>query len=173
VVEDSGAARDADVSPREAAREAAAAFRRALDSGLAAADRALALQPNSSDAYEIKGELQYLRFQQRVDADPTKIDRLLPAAESSLTKSVALNKDQAGAWAALSSLYYSKPDIQAANAAALSAYNADAYLALAKQILKRLFSTSHDLEQFPEALKWCNEGKRRFPPTPTSRSAGF
>ena len=138
----------------------------ALDSGVAEADRALALEPNSPDAFEIKGELQLLRFAQRVDADPAKIDRLLPAAESSLTKSVELNKDQAGAWASLSSLYYAKPDIQAANAAALAAYRADAYLASAKTILKRLFWTSHDLEQFPEALKWCTEGERRFPNDP-------
>jgi serine/threonine-protein kinase len=101
-----------------------------------------------------------------VDVDPTKIDRLLPAAESSLTKSVELNRDQAGAWASLSSLYYSKPDIQAANAAALAAYRADAYLSLAPQILRRLLSTSHDLEQYPEALKWCDEGRRRFPLDP-------
>jgi TolB-like protein len=138
----------------------------ALDSGVAQADRALALQPNSADAYEIKGQLQYLRYQQRVDVEQTKIDRLLPAAESSLTKAVELNREQAGAWATLSSLDYSKPDIQAANAAALAAYNADAYLSLANPILKRLFSTSHDLEQFPEAMKWCNEGKRRFPADP-------
>ena len=138
----------------------------ALEAGVSQADRALSLQPNSADALEIKGQLQLLRFAQRVDADPVQIDRLLPAAESSLTKAVELNKDQAGAWASLSSLYYAKPDIQAANAAALAAYRADAYLASAKSILKRLFWTSHDLEQFPEALKWCTEGNRRFPSDP-------
>lgn len=139
----------------------------ALDSGLAYANRALELQPNSADAYEVKGELQFLRFQQRVDPDPRKVDTYLAAAESSLTKSVELNKDQAGAWATLSSLYYfSKVDIQNANAAALAAYRADAYLSRANQIIQRLWLTSHDLEQFPEAQKWCDEGKRRFPSDP-------
>lgn len=63
-------------------------------------------------------------------------------------------------------MYYAKPDIQAANSAALNAYRADAYLSSAKPILKRLFWTSHDLEQFPEALQWCTEGRRRFPTDP-------
>jgi serine/threonine protein kinase/tetratricopeptide (TPR) repeat protein len=139
----------------------------ALDSGLAQANKALELQPNSADAYEIKGDLEFLRYQQRVDVDQFKIDRYLVQAESSLTRSVSLNKDQAGAWATLSALnYFSKVDVQAANAAALAAYNADAYLALANPVLKRLFQTYHDLEEFPEAQKWCVEGRRRFPTDP-------
>jgi hypothetical protein len=138
----------------------------AIDEGLAHAEHALRLQPNNPDALEIKGQLLYMRYAKRVDTDPSKIERLLPEAESNLRKAVDLNKDQAGAWAALSSLYYAKPDIQAANSAALNAYNADAYLSSAKLIMMRLFWTSHDLEQFPEALKWCMEGRRRFPADP-------
>ena len=143
-----------------------AALPAVIDSGVMLADRALKLQPNNPDAFEVKGELKLLRYAKRVDTDPNAIDRLLPAAESDLTRAVDLNKDQAGAWVALSSLYYAKPDIQAANIAALNAYRADAYLSSARQVLKRLFWTSHDLEQFPEALKWCNEGRRRFPTDP-------
>jgi len=138
----------------------------AIDRGLAHADAALKLKPNDPDALEIKGELQFLRYSKRVDSDPTKIEKILPEAEASLTRAVELNRDQAGAWAALSSLYYAKPDIQAANNAALNAYRADAFLSSAKAILKRLFWTSHDLEQFPEALNWCTEGRRRFPTDP-------
>ncbi|MDP9178467.1 MAG: serine/threonine-protein kinase [Gemmatimonadota bacterium] len=138
----------------------------AIDEGLAHAEQALRLQPNSPDALEIKGQLLYHRYARRVDTDPTRIERLLPQAESTLTKAVNLNRDQAGAWATLSHLYYAKPDIQAANSAALNAYRADAYLSSAKPIMKRLFWTSHDLEQFPEALHWCTEGRRRFPTDP-------
>ena len=143
-----------------------AALPAVIDSGVMFADRALKLQPNNPDAFEVKGKLEWLRFDKRVDTDPNTIDRLLPAAESDLTRAVDLNKDQAGAWVALSSLYYAKTDIQAANTAALNAYRADAYLSSARQVLKRLWSTSHDLEQYPEALKWCNEGRRRFPTDP-------
>jgi len=138
----------------------------AVEKGLSHADEALRLEPNNPDALQIKGELQLLAYNNRIDTPTAKAERLLPAAESSLTKAVELNKDQAGAWAALSSLFYRKPDIQAANNAALNAYRADAYLSSAKLILTRLFWTSHDLEQFPEALKWCNEAHRRFPSDP-------
>jgi serine/threonine-protein kinase len=136
------------------------------DSGLAYADRALALQPNDPDALEAKGELQYIRYIQRAGGTGAAHDRLLIDAESTLVRAVNENKNQAGAWSALSSLYYSKPDIQAANRAAGEAYRADAYLASAKSILTRLFWTSHDLEEFPEALKWCDEGHRRFAADP-------
>jgi serine/threonine-protein kinase len=139
------------------------AFTAAVDTGLAAADSALALQPNSADAYETKGELQLLRYARRVDTEPKTVEQLLADAEGNLTKSVDLNKDQAGAWASLSGLYYGKPDVQSANIAALNAYRADAYLSSAKQVLARLFQTSYDLEQYPEALKWCDEGHRRYP----------
>ncbi|HUR92886.1 MAG TPA: serine/threonine-protein kinase [Gemmatimonadaceae bacterium] len=137
-----------------------------IDTGLAHAGRAIRLQPNNADAFQVQGVLQLLAFQLRIETDPRRHDRLLAAAESSLTRAVELNSGQAGAWAALSSLHYSKPDIQAASVAALNAYRADAYLSSAKLILTRLFWTSHDLEQFPEALKWCNEGRRRFPQDP-------
>jgi serine/threonine-protein kinase len=137
-----------------------------LDSGVAFADQALKLEANNADALEAKGELLYFRWNQRIDTDQKKLDQLLADAESYLQQSVDRNKNQAGAWASLSRLYYFKPDIQQANAAARSAYEADAYLAAAKPILMRLFWTSHDLEQFPEALKWCDEGRRRFPNDP-------
>ena len=137
-----------------------------LDTGLAHAERALEIAPDDADAWTAKGEIEWLRYFRRVDIDQTKLERLLPAAEASLTKAVELDKNQARAWAALSSLYYAKPDIQMANTAALNAYRADAYLTSAKLILRRLFWTSHDLEQFPEALKWCTEGHRRFPTDP-------
>lgn len=143
-----------------------AALKATIDTGLVHANRAMQLQPNNSDAFHVKGELELLAFRRRVEPDQRRNDRLLVAAESSLTRAVELNNNQAGAWAALSSLHYAKPDIQAANLAALNAYRADAYLSSAKPILTRLFWTSHDLEQFPEALKWCNEGRRRFPLDP-------
>ena len=137
-----------------------------IDSGLASADRALRLQPNDPSAFEAKGQLLFAKYNQVFGTDPKAGARYLADAETTLTKAVDQNKDQAGAWATLSALYYAKPDIQAANHAADKAYEADAYLASAKTVLTRLFWTSHDLELFPEAMKWCNEGHRRFPADP-------
>ena len=56
--------------------------------------------------------------------------------------------------------------MQAASLAALNAYRADAYLSSARIVLIRLFQTSYNLEQFTEAMKWCNEAKHRFPRDP-------
>jgi len=137
-----------------------------IDSGLAAARRAIALQPNDANAYEATGKLESLRYTLHLIADPRASDRALAVAESSLTHAVALNRNQVGAWVALSILAYNKPDLQASNIAALNAYRADAYLSSANAVLRRLFWTSHDLEQFPEALKWCDEWHRRFPRDP-------
>ena len=47
--------------------------------------------------------------------------------------------------------------------AASRAYQADTYLRNADVILWRLFSTSYDLEDQPEAGHWCKELGRRFP----------
>jgi TolB-like protein len=135
----------------------------AVDTGVAHAGDALKLQPNSADALQVRGDLQFFRYARRVDSDQRTSDRLLSAAEADLTRAVDLNKDQADAWATLSELYYDRQDVQRANIAALNAYRADAYLSSARRILIRLFWTSHDLEQFPEALRWCNEGRRRYP----------
>ena len=50
-----------------------------------------------------------------------------------------------------------------AKLAARRAYEEDAYLSNADQVLARLFLASYDLEQFVDALHWCEEGQRRFP----------
>jgi len=47
--------------------------------------------------------------------------------------------------------------------AARRAYEEDAYLALADQVLWRLYNGSIDIEQFAQAVRWCDEGERRFP----------
>jgi hypothetical protein len=50
-----------------------------------------------------------------------------------------------------------------AKLAALRAYEADPYLATARQTIWRLFQTSLELEQSADARRWCEEGERRFP----------
>jgi tetratricopeptide (TPR) repeat protein len=50
-----------------------------------------------------------------------------------------------------------------AKLAATRAYQADPYLASAKQTLWRLFQSSLDLEDAQESKRWCEEGQRRFP----------
>ena len=137
-----------------------------VDSGLAFADRALAVEPRDVDALQSKGELFFLQYQRHLIADPGRAERVLVQAESTLTRAVAIERNQAGAWAALSAIYARNSELQKANVAAFNAYRADAYLRSAKTILTRLFSTYYNLESFPEAMQWCDEGSRRFPREP-------
>lgn len=137
-----------------------------IDSGLAMATHALELQQNNADALEARGRLLYLQYILGFESDPAENGRLLDSAQSALIRAVQLNDRQAGAWATLSTLYYSLPNIPEAYRAAEKAYRADAYLASANQTLRRLFWTSHDRELFPEAFQWCNEGRRRYPADP-------
>jgi tetratricopeptide (TPR) repeat protein len=89
---------------------------------------------------------------------------LLRAAETDLRAAIKINPTQAGALYVLSQIQYQKGAgaIEAYNLAQ-RAYEADAYLTAAPQILWGLYATSYDLGQFPNAKTWCDEAKRRFP----------
>jgi eukaryotic-like serine/threonine-protein kinase len=134
-----------------------------VDSGITYANRALAISPRSADALELRGKLQYLRVELRLVPDGPEWQRALESAEKDLRDAVDANPTQAGAWATLSRLAYKKQDVQYALLAAQKAYASDAYLSNAREILGRLFWTSHDTEMYPDAAKWCAEGHKRFP----------
>ena len=133
-----------------------------VDSGIAYADRATAIDARSADALEYKGRLLYLKITEHLTG-PLDVDRTLAAAETTLTRAVSINRDQAGAWEALSAVHYRKPDLQAVIRAAMRAYESDAYLRSTRSILNRLFYASFSLEEFPEAMRWLNEFRKRFP----------
>jgi hypothetical protein len=63
----------------------------------------------------------------------------------------------------LSHLYNNTKGTTDAKLAGQRAYEADAYLSNADQVLNRLFLASYDLSQFTDATHWCEEGARRFP----------
>ena len=143
-------------------RGAAAAL---LDSSIAQANRALAIDPRHADAFEMRGTAHFTRIGLRlVEGGASKAT--LDSAEQDLLAAVNRQPMQATAWATLSSLYYRKPDVAEAKNAAVRAYRADAYLASADAILTRLFLTNYDQELFAEAASWCAEGRRRFPAHP-------
>ena len=136
-----------------------------IEKGQKFADDALALAPQDPDALELRGTLRYWSWLVRLEADPVAARTLLSNAQSDLEASVRSHPSQAGAWAALSHLYnqnHAAGQIEA-KLAAQRAYEADAYLNNADQILWRLFVSSYDLGQFIDAVRWCEEGQRRFP----------
>jgi serine/threonine-protein kinase len=135
----------------------------AVEAGLAYADRALALAPEDARAVELRGTLLYRKWFMFRPPDPRAADSLLRAAREELERAVRLTPGLASAYATLSHLYYQTLDLQGAALAARRAYEEDAYLTNAPDILTRLFFTSYDLDQQRQAQRWCEEGLRRFP----------
>ena len=178
---DSLAARAAALDPKWAepvVRRAEIAFQRAgferqpaaiapwLDVGARHAAAALALDPRNTDALEWQAALRYERVVNGLAADTAEARRLVDATERDLRRAVELNPKQATAWVLLSIVNYRRLNVQGARDAARNAYEADAFLASADQVLNRLFLTSYDLASPVEARDWCLQGRARFPRHP-------
>ncbi len=134
-----------------------------IEKGQRLAAEALALSGQNPDALQLRGELRYWGWLLTLEQDPRKADQLLNDARTDLETAVRLRPAQAGAWAALSHLYYQTSGHTEVKLAAQRAYEEDAYLANADVILQRLFISSYDMGQPVDAAHWCAEGQRRFP----------
>jgi TolB-like protein/tRNA A-37 threonylcarbamoyl transferase component Bud32 len=134
-----------------------------IEQGVKFADSALALAPEDPDGLELRGTLQYWKWLLNLEGEPRAAERLLTGAQNDLETAVRVRPDQAGAWAILSHMYSNTKSETDAKLAGLRAYEADAYLRDAPQVINRLFTTSYDLAQFVDAARWCDEGARRFP----------
>lgn len=136
-----------------------------LRDGLSHADSALTLSPDHAAALGLRGTLRYQLWRLNLDADPVRQAELLKSAQADLDAAVSRDPQLASAHAVLSQIYYFPPheNLVSALLEARAAYEADAYLRDAENILDRLFWASHDLADFPKAVHWCDEGGRRFP----------
>jgi tetratricopeptide (TPR) repeat protein len=126
------------------------------------AERALKLASNEGSALELRGSVRYFQWTLRLTPDPAAAQALLGSARQDLEAAVQMDPSLAGAYSTLSHLYYQYEDVQGAVLAARRAYEADAYLTRAADVLARLYVGSLDLEQFAQAERWCNELTRRF-----------
>ena len=134
-----------------------------IKTGLGHAERALRMAPSDGRALELRGTLHYFQWTLRVTPDPVAAQALLQNARQDLEAAVQSDPSLASAYSTLSHLYYQVEDVPAAVLAARRAYEQDAYLSVARDVLSRLFIGSLDLEQFSQAERWCNEATRRFP----------
>ena len=140
-------------------------IRKWIEMGLPFADSAVALDQNSADAHEVRGNLRYWGWVAAIETDAAKRQEALLAAKADLEKSTTLNRNQAGAYATLSHLYYQIPSAGPSDVyiAAQRALEADEFLSNANVVLQRLFNAAYDLGQFDKAEQWCNTARQRFP----------
>jgi serine/threonine-protein kinase len=140
--------------------------RRLMDSALTYGAAALALSPAHPRALALRGTVNYELVNRQLEQDPHAADRLVRAAEEDLKAATRAMPTLADAWYQLSDLYIYNSDFTNAALAARRAYEEDAYLRAAPQILWALFSSSYETEDFTGAETFCHEGFRRFPANP-------
>lgn len=132
--------------------------------GLQHAERALQREPNHARALELRGTLRYWSWLLRLAPGPSDAAALLREAEQDLRAAVRLDPSLASAWSVLSHLHATNSDLVQAKLDAQRGYEADAFYSTA-DVVWRLYTTSYDLEQFADAMHWCDEGERLFPKT--------
>jgi TolB-like protein len=133
-----------------------------IETGLREADAALWVAKDEPRALELRGTLRYFKWLLNQTADAREREVLLANARQDLETAVGLDPSQAGAYSTLSHLLYNE-DLASAMLAARRAYEADAYLEVASDVVWRLFYGNFDLENFTQAREWCSKGGERFP----------
>jgi len=135
-----------------------------IEAGLADADTAISVDPRNADAFELRGTLRVEPIVRGFVQEARATQALVELAEKDLREAIRLNPTQAGALYMLSKLeYLNHKNVPESNNLAQRAYEADAYLTAAPDILWRLYVTSYDLGAFPAAQQWCDVLERRFP----------
>jgi serine/threonine-protein kinase len=134
-----------------------------IEKGKEFAEQVLARDARDPYGLELRGTLRYWSWLLNIERDPNAAKQLLNDAETDLQTAVRIRPSQAGAWSILSHLYNNTKGSTDAKLAGQRAYEADAYLSNADQVINRLFLASYDLGQFTDAARWCEEGTRRFP----------
>jgi tetratricopeptide (TPR) repeat protein len=128
--------------------------------------QALAIDPRSAAALEMDARLRFDPVQLGMIPSQHDIDQILDGAAHDLRDAVTFAPRRATAWHLLSVVEYAKKNVPEAMVAARRAYETDSYLRAAPAILWTLFSSTYALEQFSDAIRWCDEGRRRFPTDP-------
>ncbi|HKW47035.1 MAG TPA: serine/threonine-protein kinase [Gemmatimonadaceae bacterium] len=138
-----------------------------IQQGVARADQALAIDSLDADALEMRGTLNFFKITRGYVPNQNEASQIINSAEKDLRAATGVEPRQATAWNTLSVLqYHSKQDVPEAYLDAQKAYEADAYLRAAPDIVFRLYVTSYDLGSFDPAKRWCMEGLSRFPKDP-------
>lgn len=134
-----------------------------IQTGLGHSERALAKERDDPAALELRGMLRYWHWLLDVVADPEEQQKLLLAAREDLERAVEADPTLANAHNFLSHMNFRAGDVATGLLEARRAYEEDAYLDVANEVLARLSTGYYDLQEFSQAKRWCDEGLRRFP----------
>jgi len=137
-----------------------------IETGLGHADGAMNVESDHAESLSLRGHLKYLRWLRGFESDPARAGQLIEEAEQDLRAATAANPADAAAHAMLSHLLEARGATVEAAISARRAYEADAYLREADDVLWRLFTTNYDLNQPTEANRWCRKGYERFSEEP-------
>lgn len=127
---------------------------------------ALRLNPDEPKALSIRGTARYWRWWIDDHLDEGARRELFEGARKDLERAVGRDPSRAEAYSTLTHLYYNDREHGGASAVALAAqraYEEDAYLEVANDVLSRLFDATLDMGDFRRATEACEEGRRRFP----------
>ena len=136
------------------------------DEAMKSAEAAVVRDSSNAAALELRGTLYYWRWLNDLIPNAKESAASLKLAEHDLRRAVAIDKHRASAWSVLSSLAANTENPSDAAYSARRAYEEDAYLSAAGDIVWRLYNTAYDNENAIEADNWCKEGRRRFPSNP-------
>ena len=132
----------------------------ALGAGIRHAERAVRIRSDDPRALEVMGVLLHGRSLLAESADSAR--SFLATAEQLLRRATDADSALPRGLNVLSSIHWSRGELQQARLAAVRAYSADAYTEDARQLLGRLFTIDLDGANDPEARRWCDEYNRMF-----------
>jgi serine/threonine-protein kinase len=135
-----------------------------IDQGVKYATRALQKSPVSPEPLELRGSLLYRGWALTSSLGFRDTTGQLASAERDLrTAASVAHRHQARSLSTLSAVLQFRGKLAESNLAAKRAYEADAYLRNASDIVLRLFDTSLNLKRYDEAAEWCDRGRRSYP----------
>lgn len=139
-----------------------AAARSAIERGIAHANAVLTRAPGNAEAFEWRGQLQLVSAQ-LIPGDADERALLQLRAERDLRSAIALDPHRALALAGLAMIVSDRGELDEARSYLRAAYEEDAYVEKANEVLATLSLYAFELGEDVEAVRYCGELTRRWP----------
>lgn len=134
----------------------------AFERGVRHATEAIAREAQNPEGYERRGLLRTLALELMAPGSPAELARLEQQAERDLRTAISFDPARAPSLAALAKLLATRGELVEARSLLREAYEADAYLDRAPEVLGMLFTYAFELGEDAEAAPYCAEMQRRM-----------